>query len=99
MSSAAALRGAAAPVAREDVGQLLGRDAGAVVGDGELHGVAGEPASHLDCAAGGRELDRVAEEVRDHLADADRVVANEDRRIRGVHGELRNKTKVFEPFP
>ena len=57
----------AAPEPVEDVGQLVGGDADAGVGDLE-HGVAaGQPGAHGDPAAGRGELQRVGEQVGDDL--------------------------------
>jgi hypothetical protein len=55
-------RGAAAPEPLEDVRQLIGGDARAGVGDGELRTVGGRAGGEDDVPAGWGELDRVGEQ-------------------------------------
>ena len=81
--AARAAAGAELHVGLEHALAVLGRDAGAVVGDADLH-----PAAHagmlghdararrdLDHAARARELHGVSDQVREHLLDAQRIAA------------------------
>src|SRR5439155_12727946 len=80
-AAAARLAGArAAEEPVEDPGQLGGVDAHARVGDGDRRAALGVAADlYTDPPAARRELDRIAHEVRDDLADADRIVPDLDR--------------------
>jgi len=62
----------------EDRLELLRRDTGAGVGDGDLDLAVVEPGGDADAALGGSELDRVGHEVEDDLADATPVSADRD---------------------
>src|SRR4051812_15333426 len=73
----------------EDDRLLVGGDAGAVIGHGDAH-VLGSVArrGQLDPAAGGGELDRVGQEVVQHLLQL-AWVGLEDRHVRGHRGRER----------
>src|SRR5207302_10697789 len=58
------------PVAIEDTRDLIGRNPWSVVADGDAHHRAPGLAHDTNLAARGRELDGVADEVRQHLHDA-----------------------------
>src|SRR5258708_4729548 len=85
--AAAGLAGAGAPEEPvEDSGQVGGIDPDAVVLDlDDRTALAGASNGDLDHAAAGGELQGVADEVRDDLADPDRVVADPDRLPRKIH--------------
>ena len=72
----------------EDVGELLGRDAGAGVADADLGAPAGAAHPHGDVAAAGGELGGVVEEVRERLGEAEPVPADRQRLGAGVEAEL-----------
>lgn len=81
----------------EDMGQVLGGDAGAVVAYGHRYERPVAVCPHLDMAAGRRVLQRVAEDVREDLADAIWICA--DRRHIGREFGPQRDLLVFELGP
>ena len=53
----------------EDPGLIDGRDANARVAHADLDLTSASPPGHFDPPSVGRELDRIGEQVEDHLAD------------------------------
>ena len=68
----------------EDVGQELGRDSLAGVGDDNPHALVVGGHGHVDAAAGARELDRVVNQIPENLLDATAI--RRDARQVGVTG-------------
>src|SRR5438874_6089990 len=66
------------PVAIEDVGQVLGADAGARIRDLEGHAVGFDCHDERDAPIFGREFQRVAEEIAEHLQQAVPIAAYDD---------------------
>src|SRR6266581_9190812 len=66
------------PVAIEDVGQVLGADAGTGIRDFERNAVVCGFDDEGDAPNFGREFQRVAEEVAEHLQQAVAIAAHED---------------------
>ena len=84
-------RAAKEPV--EDSGELRRFDADARINHGDRRRTLRLRLDlNVNVAASRRELDRVADEVRDDLPDADRVVAELDRLVRAPHRELHPAT-------
>ncbi len=71
---------ATAPEPLEHASLLVGGDARAAVGDGDRCSAVGRVHENLDLAALGRELHRVAEQVREHLTKPRPVAQDGHRR-------------------
>src|SRR5262245_42184857 len=85
-SARALLRPARAAIeAVEDVLELGRVDTHAIVTDGEAGTLRGRFYGDIDMTPGGRELDGIADEIAEHLAQARRVVRLYDRLPRKVH--------------
>src|SRR5690606_23308861 len=72
----------------EDVVELVGWDARPVVGDAEVGGAGAAAQAHAGAAAFGCELDRVVEQVVEHLHQADLVADHPQRLVGDLGGEL-----------
>src|SRR5206468_4961311 len=68
----------------EQLGEILGRDPFAAVAHRHLNLTVDRLDDHVDAASRGRELDRVREEVGEHLGDA----AGVDRDVRQARSQV-----------